>query len=309
MPFRFLIPLLIWLTCFASCASTGTLAQQQVKLRTKLVLLGTGTPNAEPDRSGPCLAVVVDDTAYLVDAGPGLVRRAGLARSELGLEALKPSRLGHVFLTHLHSDHTVGLPDLIFTCWTLEREKPLQLFGPKGSAHMVNAIQSAWREDIAVRKDGLEPANLDGHKVDVHELQAGVVFKDERVQVTAIAVPHGEWEHAFGYRFDTPDRSIVISGDCTPNRALLEAARGCDILVHEVYSARAFAERAPVWQRYHATAHTSTDELAAIAAEARPGLLVLTHQLYWGATERELLAEIQSGYDGPIANGSDLSIY
>ncbi len=309
MRYRFLIPLLIWLTSLASCVSMGTQEHPQTELRTKLVLLGTGTPNAEPDRSGPCLAVIVDDTAYLVDAGPGVVRRAGMAASELGLEALKPSRLGHVFLTHLHSDHTVGLPDLIFTCWTLEREKQLQLFGPKGSAHMVTSIQSAWREDVAIRKDGLEPANLNGHKVNVHELQAGVVFQDERVKVTAIAVPHGKWEHAFGYRFDTPDRSIVISGDCTPNQALLEAARGCDILVHEVYSARAFADREPVWQKYHATAHTSSVELAAIAAEARPGLLVLTHQLYWGATERELLAEIKAAYDGPIANGSDLSIF
>src|SRR5262252_8075703 len=116
---------------------------------TSLVVLGTGTPNADPDRSGPALAIVVNGTAYLVDAGPGVVRRAAAAQRQ-GVQALAPNRLDKVFITHLHSDHTVGLPDLIFTPWVLEREKPLAVYGPPGVKAMTDHLEQAYAEDIHV---------------------------------------------------------------------------------------------------------------------------------------------------------------
>ena len=108
-----------------------------------LVVLGTGTPNADPDRSGPALAVVVNGTAYLVDAGPGIVRRAAAAQRQ-GIDALAPKLLDNVFITHLHSDHTVGLPDLIFTPWVLERVKPLAVYGPPGVKAMTDHLEAAY---------------------------------------------------------------------------------------------------------------------------------------------------------------------
>ncbi|GBD31373.1 Ribonuclease Z [bacterium HR33] len=271
--------------------------------QTRLILLGTGTPNADPDRSGPALAVVVDSSVYLVDAGPGVVRRAAAA----GLDV---KRLNRVFLTHLHSDHTVGLPDLLLTPWVLERADPLEVFGPEGTAEMMRHIELAYREDVRRRIEGLQPQNQTGWRAVVREISPGLVYRDEKVEVTAFLVEHEDWPLAFGYRFDTKDRSIVVSGDARPSESVVQACRGCDILVHEVYSAEAFRRREPEWQRYHAAAHTSAVELAALARRAQPKLLVLTHLLLWGQTPAGLLEEIrQAGYDGAVAVGRDLDVF
>jgi ribonuclease BN (tRNA processing enzyme) len=276
--------------------------------RTQIVLLGTGTPNADPDRSGPALAVVVDDTPYLIDLGPGVVRRAAAAHTA-GVDGLAVEKLETAFITHLHSDHTVGYADFIFTPWVLERDEPAEVYGPPGLKAMTDHILAAYEEDIRVRIVGLEPANSEGYKVNVHEIGPGLIFEDERVRVTAFSVEHGAWGQAFGYRFDTPDRSIVISGDARPSPSVAEHCRGCDVLIHEVYSQAGFDRREPVWQRYHASSHTSGPELGRIAAEAQPGLLVLYHQLLWGSTPDELVAEIREFYDGPIVYGNDLDVF
>jgi len=275
---------------------------------TQLVLLGTGTPNAEPGRYGSAVAVVVNGTPYLVDAGAGVVHRANEARLN-GIEGLAPSRLSTVFLTHLHTDHTVGLPNLLFTPWVLEREDPLKVFGPPGTASMISHIQEAYGDDVRIRLEGLEPANTTGYLAVPHEVGPGLVYEDENVRVLAFAVAHGSWPHAFAYRFETPDKVIVISGDTAPTAAIVEACGGCDILVHEVYSQAGFDGRVPVWQEYHAASHTSGPELGRLAAEAEPGLLVLTHQLLWGATPDELLAEVRSEFSGAVVYVKDLVVF
>ena len=275
---------------------------------THVVLLGTGTPNADPDRSGPAVAVVVNRTSYLVDAGPGIVRRAAAAAAR-GVTALEPPKLDRVFLTHLHSDHTVGLPDLILTPWVLERERPLDVFGPSGTDQMVVHLLAAYEADIRRRIDGLQPQNATGWRAVPHIVAAGVVYRDSNVTVTAVPVPHEDWPEAFAYRFETADRVIVISGDTRPTDALVAACAGCDVLVHEVYSDAGFARRTPEWQRYHAHAHTSARALAELASRARPRLLVLYHQLLWGATPDGLLTEIRGGYDGAVAFGRDLDVF
>lgn len=275
---------------------------------TWLVLLGTGTPNADPDRAGPASAVVVDNTAYLIDAGAGIVRRAAAA-ARSGIPALEAPRLSRVFVTHLHSDHTLGLPDLMFTPWVLERAVPLEVYGPPGIREMVTHLEAAYAEDVRRRIDGLQPQNATGWEVRAHVVEPGTVYRDSLVTVTAFAVPHEEWAHAFGYRFESADRVIVLSGDTRPSDAVVEACAGCDVLVHEVYSDAGFARRTPDWQRYHARAHTSASELAAIATRAQPRLLVLTHQLFWGTTPDALVAEVRAGYDGRVVSGNDLDVF
>jgi ribonuclease BN (tRNA processing enzyme) len=295
----------------AGCASSETDAGRATgdySSGTHLVLLGTGTPNADPQRSGPSVAVVVDGTSYLVDAGPGVVRRAAAAE-QLGVDALGAANLNHLFLTHLHSDHTLGLPDVIFSSWTLERKRPLELFGPPGTKQMVDHLLAAYEQDIDVRINGLEPADTVGYRVNVHEIGPGIAYRDIGLTVTVFAVAHGAWEHSFGYRFETADRVIVISGDAVPSESVVEQCNGCDILLHEVYSQVAFERREPEWQRYHSRSHTSSVELAGLAARANPGLLVLYHQLFWGTTEDDLLAEVRAGYNGAIISGKDLDIF
>jgi ribonuclease BN (tRNA processing enzyme) len=276
--------------------------------RTQLVLLGTGTPNADPERFGPAVAIVVDDVPYLVDFGPGVVRRAAAAFAR-GIKGLDPKLLRTAFVTHLHSDHTAGYPDLIFTPAVLGRDAPLQVYGPRGIRTMTDHVMKAWAEDVDVRLHDLEPAKPAGYEVRAHEVKPGLVYKDDRVTVRAFAVPHGAWKRSYAYRFDTPDRSIVVSGDSGPSDALVAACNGCDILVHEVYSTAGFATRPLEWQRYHRVYHTSSAELAALGRKARPGLLVLYHQLFWGSTDEALVAEVAQGYQGKVVSGRDLDVF
>jgi ribonuclease BN (tRNA processing enzyme) len=301
---------LAFLICATGLSSSN--ARQAIKTpaphKTQVVLLGTGTPNADPERSGPAVAVVVNDTPYLVDFGPGVVRRAAAAFQK-GVKGLKVDRLKTAFLTHLHSDHTLGYSDLIFTPWTLERTEPLQVYGPKGLQAMTDHIVKAYSEDLDIRLHGGEPSNQTGYQVIAHEIRPGVVYQDENVTVKAFLVKHGLWPEAYGYRFETPDKTIVISGDCVPSPSVIENCSGCDVLVHEVYSTAGFAKRPAEWQNYHSKYHTSSRELAEIATRARPKLLVLYHQLYWGTTDADLLKEVLQGYKGRVVSGRDLDIY
>jgi ribonuclease BN (tRNA processing enzyme) len=275
---------------------------------TQVVLLGTGTPNADPGRSGPAVAILVQGTPYLVDCGPGVVRQAAAA-CEAGVTGLAVENLSRVFITHLHSDHTLGYPDLIFTPWVLERPFPLQAYGPRGLASMTAHILEAYREDIRIRTQGLEHADPQGYRVDVHEIAPGLIYEDAHIKVTAFPVRHGNWKEAYGFRFETPDRVIVVSGDTVPCETLKTHAKGCDILIHEVYAKAGFDRRPKGWQDYHASFHTSSLELAEIARETRPGLLVLYHQLFWGTPEDQLLEEIRQVYEGPVCSGRDLDLF
>jgi ribonuclease BN (tRNA processing enzyme) len=280
------------------------------QLRSRVVVLGTGTPNPDPDRYGPSVAVVVDEASYLVDFGVGVVRRAAAAE-RAGIKGLNVTQLKHAFATHLHSDHTLGLADLILTPWILERDTPLTVYGPRGLQAMTNHLVAAYTSDLDVRTGGGEPAHKhDARVVKVHEIAApGVVFRDDRVTVTAFGVRHGSWPQAFGYRFKTPDRTIVISGDTGPDSRIEEQCQRCDVLVHEVYSEAGFAKRPKEWQAYHSRYHTSTRELGAIASRAQPGLLVLYHQLIWSSTEEELLKEVRSAYNGKVVSAHDLDVF
>jgi len=276
--------------------------------KTQVVMLGTGTPNADPERSGPSVAIVINDTPYLVDFGPGVVRRAAAA-FKAGVLGLEVKNLNRAFVTHLHSDHTAGYADLILTPWVLERRSPLEVYGPKGINAMTRLITKAYREDIEIRLHGGEPSNKTGFKVIPHEVKPGIVYRDNNVTVRAFRVDHGSWREAYGYRFETADRTIVISGDCRPSQSVVDNCNGCDVLVHEVYSKTGFARRPEEWQKYHSRYHTSSQELAELAGRAKPGLLVLYHQLYWGTSDDDLLKEVQSGYAGKVVSGRDLDIY
>ena len=278
---------------------------------TKIVFLGTGSPNPDPKHLGNSLAIVVNDIPYIVDFGPGLVRQAAAMSPKYGgeISGLSVENLKIAFLTHLHSDHTTGYPDLILTPWVMGRDKPLEVYGPEGIRKMTEHILEAYKEDIRLRLYGLEPANNQGWRVNVHEFKEGIIYKDNNVMVEAFGVKHGSWPEAYGFVFTTPDRTIAISSDTRPTKNLLEKCQGADILIHEVYSHEKLKERPPFWQKYHPQFHTSTHELADIAAQIKPKLLILYHQLYWGATDEELVKEITDIYKGKVVSARDLDVY
>jgi ribonuclease BN (tRNA processing enzyme) len=307
------------ITTVGLLALTTAVAQPAAtpKSITKVVLLGTGNPAADPDRSGPATAIVVNDTPYLVDIGPGVVRRAKAAVLERGITALEPTNLRVAFVTHLHSDHTVGYPDLIFSPWTLGRRVPIDVYGPPGIVAMTSHLMQAYRVDIETRTnaDGNQHDFPEGHRVNAHEIKAGVVYKDANVTVTAFATKHAM--ESYGYRFDTADRSIVISGDTSPTQATIDACHGCDVLIHEVNTLEALSKRNPRFQAFAAKYHTSTEQLAELAAKAKPRLLVLYHHsiaLRPGvavntSTPDQLFREVSSRYGGQFVVGRDLDVY
>ena len=217
-------------------------------------------------------------------------------------------------MTHLHSDHTVGYADLIFSPWTLGRRVPLEVYGPRGLKEMTRHLIEAYRVDIDTRTnaDGNQRTFPDGYKVNAHEITAGVVYKDENVTVTAFATKHAM--ESYGYRFDTPDRSVVISGDTNPTQATVDACRGCDVLIHEVHTSAWLAARpeaggAPpgTFRRFSEKYHTTTEQLAELARQAKPRLLILYH--YNSLSPEELQADMMKHYSGHFVIGRDLDVY
>jgi ribonuclease Z len=296
-----LVPL--FFTAFPAAGQAPTAATS----KTQIVLLGTGNPGPDPDRSGPATAIIVNGTAYLVDFGPGVVRRASAAFRDKGIAALEPTKLRVAFVTHLHSDHTIGYPDLIFTPWTIGRRVPLEVYGPKGLTAMTEHLLEAYRVDIETRTnpDGNQRGFPEGHQVHAHEITAGVVYKDSNVTVTAFATKHAM--QSYGYRFDTPDRSIVISGDTRPTQETIDACRGCDVLIHEAHTPAWLATRPETFQRFSAKYHTTTPELAELASKAKPRLLILYH--YNGVSPEDLMNDMLAHYPGHFVVGRDLDVY
>ncbi len=278
-------------------------------------MLGTGTPQPNPDRSGPATAIVVNDTPYLIDFGPGVIRRAAAAHRN-GIKAFGANGCANIrtaFLTHLHSDHTMGYPDLIFTPWLMGRTESLEVYGPKGLKAMTNNIMKAWNVDLDVRTQGAHARGA--CRVNVHEIEPGVVYKDRNVTVTAFPVHHGHELDAFGFRFETEDRVIVISGDTSPVQSLINHAQNCDVLIHEAYSLATYEKTPPEWQAFRRSHHTSSAELAAIANKVKPGLLVLYHPSNAGVgpgvphSDDVLIREIRQTYKGEVVAGRDLDLF
>src|SRR5439155_2236111 len=286
--------------------------------RTQVVLLGTGDPAADPDLSGPATAVVVDGTPYPVDFGAGVVRRAKAAVIDRGITALEPTNLHIAFATHLHSDHTVGYADLILTPWMLGRRLGIDVYGPPGITAMTEHLLEAYRVDFMTRTDPVTGSGgqvAEGRVVHAHEVKAGVVYKDAKVTVTAFPTKHAM--ESFGYRFDTPDRSIVISGDTNPTQATIDACRGCDILIHEVRTLAGLAKRPTAFQRFASKYHTTTAQLAELASAPKPRLLVLYHHgivlrpaLHPDASApAEVLNAMSTRYSGHVVVGRYLDVY
>jgi ribonuclease BN (tRNA processing enzyme) len=280
--------------------------------KTQIVMLGTGTPRYFPDRSGPATGIVVGDRAYLVDLGPGVVRRAAAA-AEKGIAALDPAKITVAFITHLHSDHTAGYPDLMLMPWIFGR-KDLNVFGPAGTEEMTQHLLAAYRRDIELRNRGLE--HREPLVVKAHDVKPGVVYADDKVKVTAFHVPHGDWgDDALGYRFDTADRSIVISGDTSPGPELEANCRPCDVMVHETYAMSSTVPSMPDWNLYRSKHHTSTEQLGEIASRTKPGLLIVYHVSGRGTgpggrtPDEQLLQEIHKKYPGKVVIGHDLEVY
>jgi ribonuclease Z len=280
--------------------------------RLTVILLGTaGGPTINPERLGISTLVVAGSEQLLFDAGRGLT--FGLARL-----SIPASTITKIFLTHLHSDHIVSIPELYLFPWASQgRKAPLQIWGPEGTRAMTEHLRDAFAFDIHVRRDADEKFSPDGITIRATDVRAGVVYEAAGVKVTAFLVNHGAVKPALGYRVDYGGHSVVLSGDTKPTDNLVTFARGVDLLIHEI--GRSKADPALVGPadellpggagltrgqaRTIADHHTDAAEAAGVFQRVNPRLVVLSHA---NGSPAETLATVRRGYSGRVEFGSDL---
>jgi len=269
-------------------------------LSVALILLGTGYPRPDANHAAASTAIVAGDRWYVVDAGRGATLRVAGAE-------LKYDQLRAVFLTHLHSDHIAGLPDLFETSWQFGRKTtPLQLYGPAGTKRLADAMLEFFAYDIHIRRDIQEKLPAGGATIDTHIVREGVVLDDGVCRVTAFAVDHRPVEPAFGYRFDCGGKSIVVSGDTRPTPNLVKFAKGSDILVMEAYLPEHFLKvDTPEVAKKLMSYHTSAEEAGDMATQAGVKTLVLTHLIPANA-EGTFAKRASAHFRGQVIVGRDL---
>jgi ribonuclease Z len=275
----------------------------------RVTLLGTGTPIPRPDRFGPSTLVEAGDQTLLVDAGRG----ATIRLVQLGVPM---GRIDVLFLTHYHSDHTSGIPDLWLTGWLsshyARRTKPMRVIGPVGAKVLMTKLAEAYAADIKIRIED-EKLPPEGIATIVEEFDRdGVVYEANGVKVIAFEVDHGDAiKPCYGYRFEYQGRSAVLSSDTRYNQNVIKYGQGADLLVHEVATARAELMSEAYIQRIVAH-HTTPREAGMVFAQTRPKLAAYTHLVFLASekipapTVDDLVSETRQTYDGPLQVGEDL---
>jgi ribonuclease Z len=270
----------------------------------RVTLLGTGCPPAVMNRFGPSTLVEAGDQKLLFDAGRGALQR--LTELKVPWQAVQG-----VFLTHLHSDHVVGFPDLWLTGWLIEpgRNVPLQVWGPRGTTNMMSHLTQAYEYDIqiCVESDRVAP---DGVVLRVEDINEGMVYDKGGVRVTAFEVDHAPVTPAFGYRIDYAGRAVVLSGDTRVSEKLVRYAQGVDVLVHEVFAPAALQRAGvpPDRAKNIVDYHTTPEQAGEVFTRAKPKLAVYSHICRPNATAQDLLSPTRKTYAGPLEVGEDLMV-
>ena len=282
-------------------AAVSAFPQTAAKPALKVTLLGTGTPRPVIERFGPSTLVEAGNQKLIFDCGRGCTQR-------LYQQRVPFSEVTALFLTHLHSDHIVGVPDLWLTGWIVGRKTPLRIWGPSGTRQMMKHLEEAYAFDIHIRRDVDEQIAAPGVVVEAKDIEQGIVYESGGVKVTAFTVDHGAVKPALGYRVDYAGHSVVLSGDTRYSENLIKFAQGTDVLIHEVLAANAYrslhtalTERQMQKVMDH---HTKTEEAAALFTKVKPKLAVYSHIVPPNASD--LLADTRKTYSGPVEVGEDL---
>lgn len=268
------------------------------------VLLGTGTPAPNPDRCGPSTLIASDGASILVDCGSGVV-------AQLLKAGRSPVEIDHLFVTHLHSDHYIDLDHFVITRWILGGTRPLTIHGPHGLKKMVDQWMALHAHDIDVRIK-TRRQNKVPPDVRVHEIDEGAIFASDGLRVTAFRVSHFPLDEPYGFLFETPAGTIVVSGDTCPCENLVRHAYGADLLIHECVDYSSIQVRegdgwANVEERlsHLGKTHTLPVELGRIARDAGVSFLATTHMVERSEPEK-IRHEISRNFHGRLAIGEDL---
>jgi ribonuclease Z len=295
-PGKALRPKAVWL--LIAVIAFGLPASSQ---NLKVTLLGTGAPRPVMERFGPSILVEAGKEKLLFDCGRGATMRLYQLKAPF-------ADLNALFLTHLHSDHIVGISDFYLTGWILGRSTPLRVWGPAGTADMMSHLEQAYQFDIHVRRDVDEMLPAQGVVVVAKDIEQGMVYQNGGVKVTAFTVDHAPIKPAFGYRIDYGGHSVVLSGDTRYNENLIHFSQGADVLIHEVIDPEAFrggnAVFNPELTKKVIAHHTTAEQAGTIFRQVKPRLAVYSHIVPPNATD--LVAQTRKTYSGPLEVGEDL---
>jgi len=290
-----------WTKVASSLAFAVALAATASARDFKVTLLGTGNPRPVMSRFGPSILVEAGKEKLLFDCGRGATQR--LYQLNIPFEEITG-----LFLTHLHSDHTVGIPDLWLTGWVMGRDTPLPVWGPVGTKAMMEHLQEAYAFDIHIRRDVDTKLPGAGAIVIARDIEEGVVYERSGVKVTAFLVDHGEIKPAFGYRVDYEGHSVTMSGDTRPSENLIKFAQGTDVLIHEVIDPEAFGELTSTDSREQRKAiiehHTTPSQAGIVFSRVKPKLAVYSHIV--PPEVPDVIPHTRKTYAGPLEVGEDL---
>ncbi|RJF92240.1 MBL fold metallo-hydrolase [Noviherbaspirillum saxi] len=272
-------------------------AQEKISADLRVHLLGTGSPLPATLRFGPSILVEAGQQKFIFDAGRGPIQRL----HTLGIPFAEADKL---FLTHLHSDHTIGIPDLYLTGWLRGRKVPLKVWGPAGTRHMMEHMVKSFDYDIKIRLD-----QNAGSKVETTEFTEGVVYQKDDVTITAFEVDHGPVKPAFGFRIDYKGRSVILSGDTRYSESLVKHAKGVDLLVHEVAAGSDELMRTSPMVRNVVGIHTEPEMAGKVFLETAPRMAVYSHIVLFGVSEAQLEQRTRKTYAGPLTIGEDLMTF
>jgi ribonuclease Z len=267
----------------------------------KVTLLGTGYPRPVMERFGPSILVEAGKEKLLFDCGRGSTQRLFQLKVPF-------ADMTALFLTHLHSDHVVGIPDFYLTGWIFGRHTPLRVWGPTGTTDMMTHLEQAYDFDIHMRRDVDEKLPAQGVVVVAKDIEQGVVYQSGDVKVTAFTVDHSPIKPAFGYRVDYAGHSVVLSGDTRFSENLIQFAQGTDLLIHEVLDPEAYRASDRLYNAVQRQKvidhHTTTGQAGTVFSRVKPKLAVYSHVVPFDATD--LVAHTRKTYSGPLEVGEDM---
>lgn len=281
----------------AAAAQPVAAASEPVHSDLRVHLLGTGSPLPETFRFGPSTLIEAGQQKFLFDAGRGVIQRM----YTLGIPFNDVDKL---FITHLHSDHTIGIPDLYLTGWLRGRKQPLRVWGPPGTAKMMTELSDAFDYDIKSRLD-----QNAGSQVQVTEINVGKVYDKDGVKITAFLVDHPPVEPSFGFKLEYKGRTVVLSGDTRYSEEVIKQAKGADLLVHEVAAASDKLMKTSAVVPKILAKHTLPEEAGKVFTQAAPRMAVYSHIVLFGVSAKELEARTRTTYKGPLVVGEDLMTF
>jgi len=265
----------------------------------EVTLLGTGTPRPSIERFGPSTVIQANGRYFIFDSGRGITIRLQQAGIPL-------TKIEHVFLTHLHSDHISGLSDLWLTSWIWQRPSPMQLTGPAGTTALAQHLELAHQADFNYRTKNTK-LNPNSYTLLTHEITSeGIVYEKDDIKITAFLVDHHPVEPAYGYRIDSGKQSIVISGDTTYSKNLIKHAKGADLLIHEVAAANNDLLTQNARLQKVLSYHTTPEQAGQVFKTVQPKAAIFTHVLLFGIDEQAVIETTRACFDGEIRMGYDL---